>query len=142
MRDVGILIWVIFLVIGVVGSMVSSARRQVAARTEQETAPVTRQWQPPRQSTRAGGATSFASVQATPFAAQRAPSVARRGGARLRSGKCGTATAADHGRRAGPAAPHRSAPPRRLPEPPAPPDRASAAPGRINRGRVPVRDRA
>jgi hypothetical protein len=32
MRDVGILIWVVFLVIGVVGSMVSSARRQLAAK--------------------------------------------------------------------------------------------------------------
>jgi len=31
MRDVGILVWVVFLVIGVIGSMVSSARRQVAA---------------------------------------------------------------------------------------------------------------
>lgn len=31
MRDVGILIWVVFLVIGVVGSMVSSARRQLTA---------------------------------------------------------------------------------------------------------------
>ncbi|MGC9993346.1 MAG: hypothetical protein ABSD52_13270 [Candidatus Cybelea sp.] len=39
MRDVGILIWVVFLVIGVVGSMVSSARRQVAARTEPKSAP-------------------------------------------------------------------------------------------------------
>jgi hypothetical protein len=32
MRDVGILIWVVFLIVGVVGSMVSSARRQVASR--------------------------------------------------------------------------------------------------------------
>ena len=31
MRDVGILVWVGFLVIGVIGSMVSSARRQAAA---------------------------------------------------------------------------------------------------------------
>jgi hypothetical protein len=31
MRDVGILVWVVLLVIGVIGSMVSSARRQVAA---------------------------------------------------------------------------------------------------------------
>ena len=60
MRDVGILIWVIFLVIGVVGSMVSSARRQVAARTEQKTAPVPPQWQPPQgQSTPGRQVTSF-----------------------------------------------------------------------------------
>jgi hypothetical protein len=31
MRDIGILVWVGFLVIGVIGSMVSSARRQAAA---------------------------------------------------------------------------------------------------------------
>ncbi len=39
MRDVGILIWVVFLIVGVVGSMVSSARRQVASRTEAKSAP-------------------------------------------------------------------------------------------------------
>lgn len=32
MRDLGILIWVVFLIVGVVGSMVSSARRQLAAK--------------------------------------------------------------------------------------------------------------
>ncbi len=46
MRDVGILIWVVFLIVGVVGSMVSSARRQVAARAESKSAPVPPQWQP------------------------------------------------------------------------------------------------
>jgi hypothetical protein len=46
MRDVGILIWVVFLIVGVVGSMVSSARRQVAARAEPRSAPVPPQAQP------------------------------------------------------------------------------------------------
>jgi len=46
MRDVGILIWVVFLIVGVVGSMVSSARRQVASRAESKSAPVPPQWQP------------------------------------------------------------------------------------------------
>jgi hypothetical protein len=46
MRDVGILIWVVFLVIGVVGSMVSSARRQLAAGKEPNPTPVPPQWKP------------------------------------------------------------------------------------------------
>jgi hypothetical protein len=44
MRDVGILVWVVFLVIGVIGSMVSSVRRQAAAGTQPKPVP---QWKPP-----------------------------------------------------------------------------------------------
>ncbi len=48
MRDVGILIWVVFLIVGVVGSMVSSARRQVASRAEPKSAPVPPQGSRPK----------------------------------------------------------------------------------------------
>jgi|SRR5579863_711607 len=47
MRDVGILIWVVFLIVGVVGSMVSSARRQLAAGKEPKPGQAPPQWKPP-----------------------------------------------------------------------------------------------
>lgn len=53
MRDVGILVWVVFLVIGVIGSMVSSMRRQLAAGAQarpQQAPPgqIPPQWKPPQ----------------------------------------------------------------------------------------------
>jgi hypothetical protein len=46
MRDLGILVWVVFLIVGVVGSMVSSARRQMAAGAEAKPTPLPPQWKP------------------------------------------------------------------------------------------------
>jgi hypothetical protein len=43
MRDIGILIWVAFLVIGVIGSMISSLRKAAAARPQAAVPP---QWRP------------------------------------------------------------------------------------------------
>jgi hypothetical protein len=53
MREVGTLVWVVLIIVGVVGSMVSSVRRQV--RAQQAQAPPARQYQrtgPPSQQSR------------------------------------------------------------------------------------------
>jgi len=53
MREVGTLVWVVLIIVGVVGSMISSVRRQL--RAQQSPAPAARQYQrtpPPGQQSR------------------------------------------------------------------------------------------
>lgn len=49
MRDIGILVWVAFLIVGVVGSIVSSIRKQIAKQQAvgQPLRRIPAQWQPP-----------------------------------------------------------------------------------------------
>lgn len=50
MRDVGFFVWVVLLIVGVIGSMASSARKQAAARSQPPSGPgasIPPQWTPP-----------------------------------------------------------------------------------------------
>ena len=49
MRDTFLLLWVGFLIIGVVGSIVSSIRKQIQAATPPAQRPIPSRWQPPPQ---------------------------------------------------------------------------------------------